>query len=134
MFAINGYPQDIIVSCNYDQTGLEWVDLFDNPPLGWLVDEATGLTTPVVTGTLPPKAPATGAILSPQWVHVHIDNVYVPDMWRGGGMNFFTWMASNNGAVRKVRGNFMSSSLASALNTWAQQNPGMFNPEPFPPM
>ena len=42
MFAINGYPQDIIVSCNYDQTGLEWVDLFDNPPLGWLVDEATG--------------------------------------------------------------------------------------------
>ena len=49
-------------------------------------------------------------------------------------MNFFTWIASNNGAVRKVRGNFMSSSLASALNTWAQQNPGMFNPEPFPPM
>jgi hypothetical protein len=134
MLIANGFPQDLIISCNYDGTGLEWVDMFDNPALGWLVDETTGFSNPIITGSLPPHAPATDPILSPQWAHIHIDSVFVPDKWRGGVMNFFTWLATNGGAQRKVRGNFMATNLLYALDSWRQQNPGLWNPEPFPPL
>jgi hypothetical protein len=133
MSVVAGYPQDIVISCNYDATGLAWVDLFDNPPVSWIIDETSGQGRPVVAGSLPPPPPATAPVLSPTWAHLHTDSLYVPDMWRGGMMNFFTWLASNNGATRLVRGNFMSINLASAMETWRQQNPGMWNPQPFPP-
>ena len=43
----------------------------------------------MVTGSLPPLSPGM-----PQWAHIHDDSVYVPDMWRGTVMDFFTWLAT----------------------------------------
>ena len=140
MLAIPGDARHIIISCNY---GTDWVDLFDNPVLGWLVDE-TAVTSlkvgdpvppmnefPVITGTMPPAAPANGAIISPQWVHQVDDDVYVPDAWRGSVVEFFTWLATNNGAQRKVRGNFRTSRLKGAMDVWSANNQALFNPTPF---
>jgi hypothetical protein len=141
MLAIPGDSTQTIISCNYDPTGLAAVDLFDNPVMGWLIDETQSARSavavppivemPIITGTMPPAAEATGAILSPQWAHVVADSVYVPDAWRGRLSDFFTWIATNNGAQRKVRGNFRNSSLNYALATWAASNPALFNAEPF---
>jgi hypothetical protein len=131
MLAIPGDAAQIIVSCNYDPTGLEWVDLFDNPALGWLVDEDTSEAVPVVVGTAPPPAADTGAVLSPTWAHFADESLYVPDVWRGQLIDFFTWLATNNGAQRKVRANFRSGRLKTAMEQWGQQNPSLFNPAPF---
>jgi hypothetical protein len=131
MLTIAGDPSQTIVSCNY--VGADAVDLFDNPTLGWLVDETSGEPpTPVITGTLPPPAPSdAGAFLSPQWAHLTDSGIFVPDAWRGPVYDFFTWIATNNGAKRRVRGNFSDTRLIYALTSWAQQNPALFNPTPF---
>jgi hypothetical protein len=59
------------------------------------------------------------------------DAVYVPDLWRGTIPDFFTWLATNNGAQRKVRANFKDSRLQYALQLWSTQNPALFNKTPF---
>jgi hypothetical protein len=120
-----GYPHDVIISMNYyDQDGQACVDLFDNPLLGWLVGD-DGNSTPVVTGSLPP----TGE--GPQWAHIHDNSIYVPDMWRGTVMDFFTWLATSTGTTRKLRGNFRHPSMAAAMNNFSHNRPDLFNDKPF---
>jgi hypothetical protein len=127
MLTLPGLPGDLVISCNYyDSAGSPVVDLFDNPVLGWRVDEADGPASPVTVGTLPPKS--TGAT-SPQWAHAMADGVFVPDVWRGSIMEFFTWLALDG--ERKVRGNFRDTRLKYALTTWAMQNPTLFNSASF---
>jgi len=128
MLTLPGDPNDVIVSMNYyDQDGTSFVDLFDNPVLGWVVDE-DGVSHPVVTGSLPPPSSSLG---SPQWAHIHADSLYVPDMWRGTVLDFFTWLATAGGANRKLRGNFRHPSLQSAMNNWSQNYPDHFNDRAF---
>ena len=125
MLTIPGNPGEMIISCNYyDADGSPVVDLFDNPVLGWAFDEGEA-PTPVITGTLPP----TGE--GPQWAHFADDGVYVPDMWRGKLVEFFTWLATKTGTERKVRANFQSTRLKSAMDVWSANNQTMFNPAPF---
>ncbi len=127
MLTVPGDPNDVILSCNYyDRDGESFVDLFDNPVLGWLVEEETGSSMPVVTGSLPPTYPNM-----PQWAHIHDDSVYVPDMWRGSVMDFFTWLVTAGEVDAKLRGNFRHPSLKSAMNNWSQANPDLFNKAPF---
>jgi hypothetical protein len=128
MLSIPGDPNDVILSCNYyDQNGETFVDLFDNPVLGWVIDDDNADSShPVVTGTLPPPSPGM-----PQWAHIHDDSVYVPDMWRGTVMNFFTWLVTAGEKDMKLRGNFRHPSLISAMNNWSQSNPDLFNKAPF---
>jgi hypothetical protein len=129
MLTLPGDPNDVIVSMNYyfDDDGQSFVDLFDNPVLGWVVDEADADSShPVVTGTLPPPYPEC-----PQWAHIHADSLYVPDMWRGTVLDFFTWLATAGGANRKLRGNFRHPSLQSAMNNWSQNYPDQFNDRAF---
>lgn len=130
MLTLPGHPGDTIISCNYyDAAGSPVVDLFDNPILGWLVDETTAVVSPLLVGSLPPKASGS---TSPQWASLAADDIYVPDTWRGTASDFFTWLATNAGAGgRKVRGNFRDSGLSYAMQSWAQQNPTLFNPAPF---
>lgn len=142
MLAISALPGQVIISCNYDPTAKEWVDLFDNPVLGWLVDE-TQLNpnlgqpvppigeAPVIVGTMPAGAVDTTPIFSPQWAHVVSNRIYVPDIWRGEIADFITWIATNNGAKRKVRGNFSDHNLSNIMYEWSKRNPELFRDEPF---
>jgi len=119
-----------LISVNYDPTGLAWADMFDNVVLGWAVDDATAVPLPVIIGSLPPAAPATDPVVSPQWANLWEDatgsgNVLIPDIWRGNLMGLFDWLATNNGATRKVRGNFVKDALATAWGQWAAQHPDL---------
>jgi len=132
MLVLPSDSQQLLLSCNYDETGLAWVDIFDNPLLGWIADE-TGAAevAPVVVGLLPPASVDTSPVLSPRWAHCVVPSVYVPDLWRGDLNSFFTWLATNNGAQRLVRGNFRNPNVANAMMFWASNNIALFNPEPF---
>jgi hypothetical protein len=122
--AVAAVADTLLISMNYDPTGLAWVDLFDNPILGWVIDETGAVgPQPAILGVLPPPAPDTAPIFSPQWAHLQIA-VFVPDLWRGSIHDFFTWLASNNGAERKVRGLFVDGKLSNAWRSWATGHAG----------
>ena len=95
------------------------------------MDEDTYEAAPVIVGTAPPPAPDTGGIQSPKWAHFADESLYVPDVWRGQLIDFFTFLATNNGAQRKVRANFRSGRLKGAMDQWSTLNPTLFNPAPF---
>jgi hypothetical protein len=109
----------------YGEPGKVWVILHDNGPLGWRVDD-TGATppTPVIIGSMPTQSPNTDPILSPLWGQVLPNGqALVPDTIRGTAEEIFSWIATNNGAKRKVYAAFAASSLAVAWNQWAESNP-----------
>jgi len=112
--------RDLIVSFNYDPTGLAWVECFDNAPLGWAVDDVD-IThpEPVVVGSLPPAAPATAPVLSPQWAQYTGGYLVVPDVVRLLPGDFFTWLGTNNGATREVRSSMKSADLNQAFHQWS---------------
>lgn len=149
--AIASPPGVIIVSVEYDPTGLVWCKLYDNEVLGWLVDETTALTPmwegvtapspyapppsvtgqhqplPIIIGSLAEKAPTTLPILSPQWCLFREPSaVFVPDLTRLTLHEFFTALATNNGANRKLQRRFaLSDALHIGFGSWAASNPGM---------
>jgi hypothetical protein len=112
--------RDLIISMNYDATGLVWVELFDNAPLGWAVDDTDiSHPEPVVVGSLPPAPADTGAIRSPQWAQYTGGFAVVPDLVRLSLPEFFNWLATNNGATRQVRSSMKSPDLANAYFGWS---------------
>ena len=102
----------LLISIEYAPNGLDWARLYDNPILGWVVDEAAPADPqPVVIGQLPTPAAATAPVISPQWAHfvfvgAEPGAVFVPDLWRGATPDFFTWLATNNGAARPLAARF----------------------------
>jgi|KBSMisStaDraftv2_1062788.scaffolds.fasta_scaffold98089_2 hypothetical protein len=132
-------PGSVMVSIEYDGTGKAWARLYDNPILGWTIDE-TGASEPVpsVMGSLPLIPADTAPILSPQWVIFIDPAIFVPDLWRGSFPDFLTWLATNNGATRPLSARFaVSPSLLNGFNEWAQAHPELSfegdPPEPPPP-
>jgi hypothetical protein len=112
--------RDLIVSMNYDPTGEAWVELFDNQPLGWAVDDVDiAHPLPVVVGSLPPVAADTAPILSPQWAQYSGGYIVVPDVVRLPPAEFFNWLKSNNGANREVRSSMKSTDLNQAYRQWS---------------
>jgi hypothetical protein len=109
------------------EPGKVWAILHDNSILGWT---DTQPVVPVIIGSLPAAAPATDPILSPLWGQYVGGMVFVPDMWRGPVAAFFTAVASNNGATRKVYANFFTPELASAFQQWARTNPAALSEPP----
>lgn len=111
--------REILVSMNYDPTGKAWVELFDNQPIGWAVDD-TDLShpLPVIIGSLPPAAPDTAPIASPQWAVYGGGVVAVADVVRLPPREFFTWLATNGGATRLVRSSMVSADLNQAFHQW----------------
>ena len=147
--AIASPPGVVIVSVEYDPTGLSWCRLYDNEVLGWLVDETTvtlpatwdgGFTPlappqvtaqhqplPIIIGSLAEKAPVTSPIISPQWCLFREPAVvFVPDLTRLTLHDFFTALATNNGANRKLQRRFaLSDALHTRFGAWASVNPGL---------
>lgn len=118
---------DLIISMDYSPDALAWVDLYDNRCLGWNVDDATPPgheAIPVIVGQLPTdRSKDTLPVLSPQWVENTEDAIIVPDLWRGSVFDFFTWLATNNGANRKLRAKFvLNNPNAGTWSNWAARN------------
>lgn len=135
----------VIISVEYAADGLAWARLYDNQVLGWYVDTEPPITapegsttpllggpptapgvppTPVILGHLLALPPATAAVVSPQWANYVEPNVFVPDIWRGTIHEFFTWLATNNGAHRPLGSRLLSEvSLQHAFSNWAAGNP-----------
>jgi hypothetical protein len=118
-----------LITVNYDGTGLEWVDLWDNTVLCWVIDANAKeqAAEPRILGTFPPAAPETSPIISPSWASVAVSGiVYVPDTWRGRLEDFFTWLATNNGAQRKVIGKGISAQkIRETYRIWASNHPDL---------
>jgi hypothetical protein len=130
-FVVPSAQNQLLLTLNYDPTGLAWVDLFDNALVGWAVDEVEPQTfepAPRAIGSLAPEAPDTGSTVSPHWALAmpNVDVVFVPDLYRGGLSEFLTWLATNGGASRKVGGQgLVYPNLHNGYESWARMNPGM---------
>jgi hypothetical protein len=122
-------PDEGIITLNYDGSGLGWVDLWDNAIIAWVIDanDVSVGPSPRILGTFPPAPPDTSPVLTPSWVAItRAGNVFVPDTWRGTFYDFLTWLATNNGAQRKVIGNGLRRSrVAESYRTWATNHPNL---------
>ncbi len=126
--AINSVDGSVLITCGYNdqvidgvEIGLAWVILHDNHILGWTL---TDPITPIIVGTMDvPVTADTAPVVSPQWAQYFEGTVFVPDTWRGGLAEFFTHIATNNGAQRKVYAKFYNGELAQAWRQWASGNP-----------
>ena len=91
----------VLISIEYDATGLEWARIYDNPILAWIIDDALEPNSPLpmVIGQLPLRAPDTTPVISPRWATLeNARAVLVPDLWRDNLSDFLTWLATNAGA------------------------------------
>jgi hypothetical protein len=102
--------------------------MFDNPVQAWIVDETGAAPAkPVILGELPPEAGDTGDIQSPQWAQFVGNAVYIPDKLRTSVAGLFTFLATNNGAHRKLWPEFMDPMLQGFYNQWKEGNPDLAN-------
>lgn len=121
---------DLLITCDYNDNaggatpGADWVILHDNPVMSWIIDEA-GATPPipVILGSMPLAPPDTGEVASPPWAVRDKSGIFVPDTMRGSPNEFFNFVASNNGATRKLYAEFMDTNMAIAWNEWSSVNP-----------
>jgi hypothetical protein len=81
----------------------------------------------IVSGMLPAPAPDTSQIVSPQWAkYLGGSMIEVPNLWRGVCWDFFTWLATNNGAQRQLDKRLgLSSTLYNVFDDWGRANPGL---------
>ena len=127
---------DLLITVEYNdavagEPGMEWAILHDNTVLSWVIDE-TGATppVPVIFGTMPGEAPATGDILSPSWAVRNGATIFIPDMARGSANEFFNFIATNNGAHRPLYTKFADTALATEFQQWAGINPTLALKDP----
>ena len=125
--AIAATDDSVVITVEYNPEavgelgpGLGWAILHDNRVLGW---SGTAPVVPMIIGTLPGAGPATDPVMSPAWAQYTEGTVFVPDMWRGSVAEFFTLVATNNDAQRKVYAKFYTPNLAMLWNQWAMGNP-----------
>jgi hypothetical protein len=123
-----------LITFVYDATGLANVTACAWPLVGWVYDLAAPTNpSPIVMGNPIKTPPATGAILSPPWAHVVNEFAcYVPDTgnggWRGTFAQLMTWLATNNGAHRKIIGQFTVPPLMNAWTLWSRDNKSLVGP------
>jgi hypothetical protein len=126
MQTVTASPSSICVTCVYDTTGLKWVMLYDNPVLAWIVDESGfAPAKPVIIGTMPPPPAPTTPVHSPVWAVRQGWEFFVPDIARGSPLEFFSFMSSNNGAMRKIYANFSERSLIADFKAWSESHPSL---------
>ena len=124
MLPVVATPKSVLISCIYDSTGLEFVMLFDNSLMAWLVDETgAAAPVPVILGAQPEAGPDTTPVFSPSWAVREGPTIFVPDIARGSANEFFNFIATNNGANRLVYANFSDPDLATAWREWITVNP-----------
>lgn len=138
MLAVPPMDATTLITCEYNPrewdgvaTGLAWAILHDNPVMAWIVDATSAEPPkPVILGSLPPAPPETAPVVSPAWASFTKGELYVPDTWRGELVEFFDYVASNNGVQRPVYANFADDGLATEWNNWAARNPTLALKEP----
>jgi len=145
---VPSFPDDVVVAIRYDQTGLATADLADYQAVGWRIDDyAAGwgfnpLTNrwvyvicppgrtqpqPQLIGDAPFPTPNTGQVVSPPWARVQSGLCSAPE-FRGSLADFFTFVATNNGAHRLLSGNFLHSNIDNTWKQWSQQNGDLVQP------
>jgi hypothetical protein len=108
--------------------------IVDHAVLGWTVDMADpGNVLPRINDRLPAPAPDTSPIISPRWAYLEtrgstvagvIENPWVclpgplTTAWRGSMTEFLDFLATNNGAVRKLESKLALS--RAAYNTFLE--------------
>lgn len=110
----NTNRSSVIVSIEYLP---DRVVLYDNPALGWLVDE-TGAEepTPIVIGQLP--APSGDPVGSPQWAVFTDPAMLVPDRWRRSAADFYSWLSGSD--ERRLEARFAAlAGLVNSFDRWA---------------
>jgi hypothetical protein len=122
-------PGDWVIICVYGEDAANQVRLYDEPVIAWLVDDATGLETPVIPGTLPdaigdPESPQFAYVVPVQGISGSDFSVIAPDAWRGALMQFFTWMNTIKTTPRQLAGTFASPQMDQQFKQWAAANPG----------
>ena len=135
--AIPNTDGSAIITFEYDPTGLAWCIMRDNPCVGWGVDPEA-LTPqapnkpepvaaiPIIAGEMPEAPPDTAPVLSPSWAQFvpAINGVFVPDTRsRGSLVDMFEFVASNNGADRKLWAEFASPQIAAEYSNWRARFP-----------
>src|SRR5277367_4613040 len=115
---------ELVITVTYDATGLASATIRDYPVLGWIVDETSAsLPVPVITGTLP-EPPDTAPVVSPPWCLLDGAGINFPDGGRIGHLaDFFTWLATNGGAQRKLAATFVSRHLVKMWVSWSRSKP-----------
>lgn len=127
MAVVLAWPNSVIIEAIY--TGTTNADLYDNEPIGWLVDPA-GVTPPAphpitLGSAIPDVGPPTAPILSPPWAQYLWGVMFVPDTMRGPPAAYFDLLAFNNGAKRTLRANFSYPPLRTAFMAWGAAHRGM---------
>jgi hypothetical protein len=127
-------PGQIVVAVEYDATGVAWAKLTSYQALAWCVDNSLMPMPPMpqILDTLPPLPPDTSPIVSPQWAKYLDGNaaIQVQNQWTGPLYEFFTWLATNNGATRQLAGQFShSASLMNGFSDWARGHPDLVYPD-----
>jgi hypothetical protein len=119
----------IIVTIEYAENGLDWARLYDHNCLGWRLDTDADLPDPplprIFAGMLPEPLVDTTPVLSPGWAqYLGGDTIFVQNGWRGRVVDFFDWVATNNGAHRLLEGHFgIDSRLINDFSHWATTHP-----------
>jgi hypothetical protein len=86
---------------------------------------------PVVIGSLPDTAPNTDPVVSPQWaVRQGLTYFLQDNMARGGSAELFSFLATNNGARRKLYADFADTALRQEFIAWGQANPVLYLTDP----
>ena len=127
-----------LLRLDYDATGRASVTILGGPVVSWLVDPTTPTAAPIPIGLAPPPTPPpnTGAIQSPPWAlsygalisqHGHLVAVVATpdDSFIGTLPDFFTWLATNNGATRKLSARLGLPTMVNIWNLWARDNPDL---------
>lgn len=129
-------PADAVITLEYEpDAGVDWADMWDNNVMGWSVaDDGSTPPVPVILGTFPPEPPDSGEVISPAWVSVFGTWAIVPDKWRGRLLDLFDFLSKNNGAQRKLRGNFQTRDVSVAWQAWVSANPELVWEGPPPPL
>lgn len=123
-----------VLVMTYDPTGTQWVRVSSWPIIAWTYDLSNPVNPkPMTIGNPIKTPPSTGAIASPAWAYcLGPDAVFVSDEfdeWRGTLAEFFDWIATNNGASRKVDAWFTWPALLNVWNKWSYGKPGIGDPK-----
>lgn len=127
-FTIPSFPGALLLSFEYDSTGLGWVIVRDSYVLAWVIDQSViGPPMPVYLGENAPTPPDTGDILSPPFAvragGAGTAFVIPKTTLRGDAHRVLNFISQNNGAQRVVYADFHDPMLIGAWQEWAANNP-----------
>jgi hypothetical protein len=123
----------LMLSLQYDDTGLAWCWMRDSAVICWLVDGTSNQAAPTPVSICPALVPPVGTepVLSPSWAVRQSLSWSVPGLWYGIPVAaLFMQLATNNGALRKLYADFSDLALLTEWLQWSGQHPDLVLSEP----